>query len=83
MGKAHWRSQGSSMATSIWIRPSLACPTRRITAAELRRLCEAPAPDTPIGLRDRALLATLASSGCRVAEVVALTMAQLDDSAYI
>jgi integrase len=29
------------------------------------------------GLRDRALLATLASSGCRVAEVVALTPAQI------
>jgi len=43
----------------------------RLLPAEMRRLCEAPAVDTLRGLRDRALLATLASSGCRVAEVVA------------
>ena len=58
-------------------------PARRLSAAELRRLCDAPATDTPIGRRDRALLATLASSGCRVAEVVALTTAQLHDAPYI
>jgi len=49
----------------------------RILPAEIRRLCEAPAVDTLRGLRDRALLATLASSGCRVSEVVALTTAQI------
>jgi integrase len=36
-----------------------------------------PEPHTLRGLRDRALLATLASSGCRVSEVVALTTAQI------
>ena len=59
-------------------------PARRLSAAELRRLCDAPPADTPIGRRDRALLATLASSGCRVAEVVGLTTAQLRvDGPYI
>ena len=46
-----------------------------------RRLCEAPDLHTLHGLRDRALLATLASSGCRVSEVVALTTTQIVVSA--
>ena len=49
----------------------------RITPAQMRQLCEAPPVDTLLGLRDRALLHTLASSGCRIAEVVTLTPAQL------
>jgi integrase/recombinase XerD len=57
-----------------------ATTAQRMTAAEMRRLCDAPASDTLLGLRDRALLATLASSGCRVAEVVRLTQAQIVDS---
>jgi integrase len=43
----------------------------------MRRLCDAPDPLTLRGRRDRALLATLASSGCRVSEVVTLTAAQI------
>ena len=43
----------------------------------MRRLCDAPDPQTLRGRRDRALLATLASSGCRVSEVVTLTAAQV------
>jgi len=49
----------------------------RLLPAQMRRLCEAPDPHTLRGLRDRALLATLASSGCRVSEVVALTTYQI------
>jgi len=49
----------------------------RITPGDMRRLCEAPLAQTLRGRRDRALLTTLASSGCRVAEVVALTTAQI------
>ncbi len=49
----------------------------RITPGQMRTLCDAPNPQTLRGCRDRALLATLATSGCRVAEVVALTTAQL------
>jgi integrase len=49
----------------------------RLTPGQMRRLCEAPNPQTLRGRRDRALLATLASSGCRVSEVVTLTSRQL------
>ena len=49
----------------------------RITPGAMRQLCEAPELDRLIGWRDRALLHTLASSGCRVSEVVMLTAAQL------
>jgi integrase len=55
----------------------------RLLPAEMRRLCEAPNPHTLRGLRDRALLATLASSGCRVSEVVALTTAQIHARAAV
>jgi integrase len=46
---------------------------RRYTPAEVRRLCQAPDPLTLVGLRDRALLNTMASSECRLAEVLSLT----------
>lgn len=49
----------------------------RIEPADMRRLCEAPNVDTLTGLRDRALLATLASSGCRISEIVTLTATQI------
>jgi site-specific recombinase XerD len=49
----------------------------RIAPGEMRLLCEAPDRTTVRGWRDRALLHTLATSGCRVSEVVTLTTAQL------
>jgi len=49
----------------------------RLLPWHMRRLCDAPDPQTLRGRRDRALLATLASSGCRVSEVVTLTAAQV------
>lgn len=49
----------------------------RITPAQMRQLCEAPALQTLLGGRDRALLLTLATSGCRISEVVTLTPAQV------
>lgn len=49
----------------------------RITPAQMRQLCEAPAAGTLLGGRDRALLLTLATSGCRISEVVTLTPAQV------
>lgn len=58
----------------------------RITPAQMRQLCEAPPAATRLGVRDRALLLTLATSGCRIAEVVALTPAQVttrDGSAFL
>jgi len=57
----------------------------RLTPAQMRQLCEAPALSTLLGLRDRALLATLAGSGCRISEVVTLTVGQLSarDGGYV
>ena len=49
----------------------------RITPGQMRLLCDAPNPQTRRGRRDRALLATLASSGCRVSEVVTLRTEQI------
>ena len=49
----------------------------RITTGHMRQLCEAPDRATVLGWRNRALLHTLASSGCRLTEVVTLTPAQL------
>jgi integrase/recombinase XerD len=53
---------------------------QRLTAAMLRQLCDAPDPGTLVGCRDRALLATLACSGCRISEVVTLQVSQLQVS---
>jgi integrase len=49
----------------------------RITPAQMRRLCDAPNPTTLKGLRDQALLATLASSALRVDELATLTIGQI------
>lgn len=50
----------------------------RITAEDMRRLCETPDASTLIGKRDRALLATLASSGIRASELAPLTLQQIE-----
>lgn len=49
----------------------------RISPVDMRRLCESPDRSTLIGVRDAALLATMASSGARAAEVATLTVGQL------
>jgi integrase/recombinase XerD len=49
----------------------------RIMPAQTRQFCDAPDPQTLLGLRDRALLHTLAGSGCRITEVVTLTAGQI------
>lgn len=49
----------------------------RITAEDMRRLCDAPDSSTLKGVRDRALLHTLASSGIRVSEAATLTATQI------
>lgn len=51
----------------------------RITPEEMRRLCEAPNPETLPGLMHRAFLLTLATSALRISEVVPLTLAQIDE----
>jgi integrase/recombinase XerD len=49
----------------------------RIEPDDMRTLCSAPDPHTLVGCRDRALLATLASSGLRAAELASLTLEQI------
>jgi site-specific recombinase XerD len=49
----------------------------RIEPAAMREVCDTPDPALLIGLRDTALLATLASSGLRVSELADLTVAQM------
>lgn len=50
----------------------------RIAPADMRRLCEAPAPNTLVGKLHRALLLTMASSGARISEVVTLKLTQIE-----
>jgi integrase/recombinase XerC len=45
---------------------------------ELLRLLEAPPGDTPLGLRDRAILETLYSAGLRVSELTGLNLGDVD-----
>ena len=49
----------------------------RIEPTDMRTVCELPEMERLIGLRDTALLATLASSGLRVSELVSLTRGQI------
>lgn len=49
----------------------------RISPADMRRLCDTPDPATARGLRDRALLHTLAASGVRIAELAGLQLADI------
>jgi integrase/recombinase XerC len=46
--------------------------------ADAARLCEAPATDSPSGLRDRALFELLYGSGLRVAELCSIDLDDLD-----
>lgn len=48
-----------------------------LSEKELNQVIAAPDLNTLTGIRDRALLLTLASSGCRVSEVVTLTVTQI------
>ena len=54
--------------------PSAPCDGKTVGLApeDCRRLLDAPSELTPLGLRDRALLAVLAYTGCRVGEIVRL-----------
>jgi integrase len=49
----------------------------KITPVDMRRLCSLPDRHTVRGKRDAALLATLASSGLRAAELASLTVGQI------
>jgi integrase/recombinase XerD len=62
------------------LKDRLKIPTR-LSPAQIRILCDRPDLATLTGWRDRALLHTLASSGCRVSEIVTLTTGQIRSEA--
>jgi integrase/recombinase XerC len=49
-----------------------------LSEGDLRRLLETPDPETPLGVRDRAILETLYSAGLRVSELTGLNVDDLD-----
>ncbi|GAB4352189.1 MAG: tyrosine recombinase XerC [Candidatus Abyssubacteria bacterium] len=49
-----------------------------LSVEEMKQLLEAPPADTPAGIRDRAIIETLYSTGVRVAELVSMNLADLD-----
>jgi integrase/recombinase XerC len=49
-----------------------------VTREEMERLLAAPPSETPLGLRDRAILETLYSAGLRVSELTGLNVDDLD-----
>jgi integrase/recombinase XerD len=51
----------------------------RISAEEMKRLCEAPDTSTLSGKMHKALLLTMASSGARVSEVITLRVTQIEE----
>jgi integrase/recombinase XerD len=54
--------------------------TVALSPADCRRLLEAPAKETVAGIRDRAILAVLAYTGCRVGELVRLKVGSCKQS---
>ncbi len=65
------------------VRPPV--PARRlpkaISVAQVEKLLGAPDPETPLGLRDRALLELLYGTGARISEAVGLDIDDLDRTA--
>jgi site-specific recombinase XerD len=53
-------------------------PMKFVSAEEMERVLGQPKVSTKIGLRDRAILETLFSTGLRVSELVALDISQID-----
>lgn len=56
---------------------------KTLTEADVEALLEAPDDQTPLGLRDRAMLETLYATGLRVSELVGLSVAQVSRDAGI
>jgi len=51
---------------------------RSLTEKEVEALLEAPDPDQPLGLRDRAMIEVLYATGLRVSELVRLTAVEIN-----
>ena len=74
-----------------WIEANIAKPLRNprsgrklphfLSAEEIAKLLESPPSNTPSGLRDRAILETMYSSGLRVSELVGLGLEDIDFTA--
>ena len=58
--------------------PGRALPRRTLSESDVVKLLDAPSVSTPHGLRDRAILELLYSTGLRCAELVALDLADVD-----
>ncbi len=54
--------------------------TVALTPRECRRLLQAPDAKAPVGIRDRAMIAVLAFTGCRVGELVRLRVGDYKES---
>jgi len=69
----------ASDPSSVLTAPKVPARLPKVIASdELTALLEAPAADTAVGLRDRALLELLYATGARVSELSSLTMPALD-----
>lgn len=69
----------ASDPSSVISSPKVPSTLPRIVPAEdLRLLLDAPSADTPVGLRDRALLELLYATGLRVSEACSLELGGLD-----
>jgi len=71
------RLQGDPMENLKAPRAFKALP-RYLTGPQVEALLAAPDPDTPLGLRDRAMLEVLYATGLRVSELIGLRAADLD-----
>jgi len=65
--------------TLLISRPKVGRPLpQSLTEADVEALLAAPEVDTPLGLRDRAMLEVLYAAGLRVSELVGLTLSQIN-----
>lgn len=64
---------------SLLVAPKLPARLPKVVPSELlQQLLDAPAPDTPSGLRDRAVLELLYAAGLRVSELTGLDLGDVD-----